>query len=440
MREIGRGSSLFLLAGKPGVGKSRLLQRIREWRLTETTTHWIDFKTDTTTQNDLAADLKQCLDDAQQGDVIFIDHFESGSKRLHHQLFESWSVDGLDKKLNVIVAANTDSFDDFRQLASQKQIAAKSFELEPCSKEESEAFLQSLLFPKEAEGKLVLSRALLSRLIACEGVFTQLEKFAEQEAEQIGLAEPDVIPASKSSSGIGPILIAVLCVVIVAIVVTSQSKEISSWFKQDSASIEAIENAEPASTVPETEVIVASTTGEILLEPQAEEFEPDLEEQVGSEPAQADAVVDVVIEQESIETTAEEVITSLKAAKITDESPEPLPKLTDNDDWVTTMLLSSQSWIDGLTDQQATIQIMSIRDSAVSLKNFDNYLKNLRANQVDINQLHIFKTQNQDQNLFSIVYGEYSSLEDAGIQVVNLPKSLGANQPFVRSISNLRKK
>ena len=116
VREIKRGSSLFLLYGETGVGKTSLLRRLTEHRLTEQKIHWIDFEltaetgTSETTPDDQTSLVERTAEAADEGDVIIIDHFESASNRAQHQIFRSWSTDGKDKSLNLIVSATASSF------------------------------------------------------------------------------------------------------------------------------------------------------------------------------------------------------------------------------------------------------------------------------------------------------------------------------------------
>lgn len=109
-REIDKGSSLFLLYGIKSVGKSHLLRELTNRGIPGRKFCWIDFKTenvDSSIQNELSdADAVEVADER---DIIIVDHFELASNKAKHQLFHSWTTEGINKKINLIVIATTDS-------------------------------------------------------------------------------------------------------------------------------------------------------------------------------------------------------------------------------------------------------------------------------------------------------------------------------------------
>lgn len=133
-REIETGSALFLLYGEEAVGKTRLLRELQANRLADARVHWIDMRVAENEDGDKAdrsREIEEIFETAQSGDILIADHFESALKKTRHQLFLSWSTDGIDKKLNLIIASNIDGFDELRQLSQQYQARVQSFQQMP---------------------------------------------------------------------------------------------------------------------------------------------------------------------------------------------------------------------------------------------------------------------------------------------------------------------
>jgi len=113
-REINKGSSLFLLYGIKSVGKSRLLRELTNRGIPGRKFCWIDFKTenvessiqtDVSDADGLSSDIQELMRVSDEHDIIIVDHFELASNQVKHQLFHSWTTEGIEKKINLIVIA-----------------------------------------------------------------------------------------------------------------------------------------------------------------------------------------------------------------------------------------------------------------------------------------------------------------------------------------------
>ena len=433
VREIGRGSSLFLLYGETGVGKTSLLKRIRDRRLADTNTHWLDFgKTVTADQAsshpiDLAEKLKILAQNAESGDVIFIDHFEDSTNKAQHQLFQSWSIDGRDRKLNFIVAADSSSFDLFRQLARQFRVEARSFQLMPLDRAESEAYLRTTLFPDEPFGKLIIPRSLKKQLRACKGIFSRLVTLKERNAAGI---EIDRNVGEKSS--LVPVLIITLLVSVLAL----------AGYLVYSTEMQEVRQPK--------ENISKSTIDTLPDESEKEISSESAEEQQTTQPSQADGqltdeesfveapeTIAKGLEAEASDIVEEPVQTPQQETLSQIESEKPGTEIDRKDDWFQTMLDDSLRWIEDGESQRGTIQIMSIGFDQDALTAFKNYLETLQAGNIDVSQLHIFKTIANDKTIYSIVYGEYPSWSEAGLKVKTLPEILRADKPIPRTTGSI---
>ena len=184
-REINKSSSLFLLYGVASVGKSRLLRELTNRGISGRKFHWIDFKSDMADpgmknelpdahENGFTNTFQALMEAADEHDVIIVDHFELASSESRHRLFHCWSIDGINKKINLVIAATSGSFDNLREFAQHFKIQIKSFEQIPCSMAEVEAFLAYYLFPKNPLSTLSIPSDVEKQLRSCNGILRQV--------------------------------------------------------------------------------------------------------------------------------------------------------------------------------------------------------------------------------------------------------------------------
>ncbi|MDH5356543.1 MAG: AAA family ATPase, partial [Gammaproteobacteria bacterium] len=338
VREISHTSSMFLLYGNDGVGKSRLLLQLISSRLSELNSHWIDFKqTDESVNGDMAAWVNRSAEAAEPGDIIVFDHFEMASNKAQHQIFQSWSTEGKDKKLNFIIAASNDGFNTFRQLAQQFHTEARSFQLMPCSQEEAEAFLHVAVFPEEPLGKLDIPRPIRMQIRAANGIFTRLNEIVLRDADSFSIkpeAEPFSIRRTRYTMGLLALLLLLLGTVY--------------WQNISEQSVQA-----PTVTfdgVDEVEDLVVDVE------------EPTATTTVKPEPEKTEVPVEITIEK--VETN--EVLPK----RAVDNSPvDPLEALLE----------ASLEWIEQSDKTRGTIQVMTIGFDKFVPATFLEYLAQLES-------------------------------------------------------------
>ncbi len=189
-RELAAGSALYLLYGEPRVGKTRLLEELRISRLSDKSVHWLDLANtpEDMASADLSGEIERLFEQAAPGDVVVADHFELALKKTRHQLFLSWSTDGVDKGLNLIVASNLDGFNELRQLSQQYQVRVQSYQLMPLDGDETDAFLAHYLFPDHPLGKLTMPAPLRRQIAEARGVIGSLVEIADHDGSHIETA------------------------------------------------------------------------------------------------------------------------------------------------------------------------------------------------------------------------------------------------------------
>ncbi len=271
-RELKAGAPLFLLYGESGVGKTRLLQELGQSRLADRRIHWLDLSEggdSEDTLQDNSRGVEAIFTSAQPGDIIITDHFEMALQKTRHQLFLSWSTDGIDKQLNLIIASNIEGFNELRQLSQQYQVRVQSFQQIPFSADEVDAFIGFYLFPEDPIGKLSIPPTLRRQLAATRGAVGKIIEIIERDGAQIGSS---TTTDSASIRQGGRIIAAVLILFLLAVGV--------GWYYlgNQSALVELVRGFTRTETEPmtivgpvvETEIVAETKVGpeiEVAAEP-----------------------------------------------------------------------------------------------------------------------------------------------------------------------------
>lgn len=399
VREINRASSMFLLYGNDGVGKSRLLQQLTSQRLSEFNVHWIDFgQPNESGDGDMAVQVERAAEAASHGDIIVLDHFEKASNKAQHQIFQSWSTEGKDKNLNVIVATGNDGFKPFRQLAQQFQTEARSFQLMPCSLDEAEAYLQYSIFPDQPLGELNIARLIKNRIRGANGVFSRLNEIILRDADSISIkSEKPVSALMRTRFSIGILALILLLIAMVY------------WQGISEQTIE----------MPGSEVVAV------------DKVDTEIEDEVEKAPAvkQEPALPEPIVE----EAVTDEVVVESKIS----ENNVLAKTDPDNNNWLQTLQKTSLEWIKRSDQQRGTIQVMSIGLDNFNPTSFQEYVAQLESKEVDISQIRMFQTLAGEKIVYSIFYGEYESRREAGRQIKNIPDALRANSPIPRTLGRI---
>ncbi len=410
MRELGRGSSLFLLYGDSGVGKSRLLQQITKRRLQDQSAKFIDFKN--SAADNSTETIKAIADSTKCAGVIIFDHFEAASNKAQHQIFDIWSIDGLDKKLNLIVCVGTTGFDGFCQLAQQYRVDVKSFKLMPCDNAESKAYLQFRLYPEQPFGKLIMAPAVKRLLRRSKGLYSNLIEIAERESESIHIRKAVPAPVRK-----GPIaLVLILTLLLVGA---------AAAFYYLQSLPDLTELSEPVEVVPEPVKAVSEP-----VEATSETIE--------AESTKQEKIVQAVIPEPDPESGQQTEI--IPISNLAEES-SPEPKIVEirepEPDSLQSRLQATLDWINNGEINRGTIQIMSIRLDRFDNKAFQAYLGDLSEQGIDVSQIGIFGTRAANQEVYGLIYGAYDSRREASNQIGLLPKALTSNKPITRSAGSI---
>ena len=495
-RELKADASLFLFYGKSGVGKTRLLQELKRTRLSDSKIHRIDLKAGGTGDGSLvdsSAMVEDTFARAQPGDIIIADHFEMALQKTRHQLLLSWSIDGVDKQINLIVSSNDKLFEEFRQLAKQYQVGVQSFQLMALNPEEASAFLGFYLFPDRSIDKLSIPPILQQQLSLTQGAVGKIIEIAERAGDQITTAPLDnVEPIRKDSNK----MVGILILIGVALVIGCGWYYLSSRSHTDGIPIAATEALAPLKVSVPVEAVVQdeSVSIQATAQPGMDEAGPD-----GPVPGEIVDEADVSPEEASVESAAVEAQVVVEAAVI-DEAPvviEESPE--DSAEWVSEAatasdedvvlvdesdpqlaeesadveadevpmkptsggivatapeavalpppaanrfdgeLQASLDWIHRSGKKVGTVQIMMLSHDSFDDRVYYEYINHLASRGVDTSELKTFMTLTGGRKVYSVVYGEYENRQAASDAIAELPTVLRDTSPIPRSAGGLLK-
>lgn len=439
VHELAAGAGLFLLYGDPGVGKTRTLRELARTRLGERKVRWIDLKAGGSGDGalvDSSAMIENMFAEARAGDVIIADHFEMALKKTRHQLFLSWSTDGLDKHLSLIIAGSTGYYNELRQLARQYEVRAQSYQQVPLNPDETEDFLGFYLFPERPVGGLSVPPLLRNQIVMAQGNIGGIIDVAERAGDQISAAPMD---DTESVRRVSPVLAGI----VLALALASGA----GWYYFTGATPQD----------PQAVAVEASTAEPETVSPLQGEVEGDVAPAASASATPQivadNAVAAALLEAETTASMQQERPAEPPAVKALPQSTEPDVLSTEpgpfadgNATAVAALpprgrlqqdLAASLQWLDRNERKVGTLQIMTLNEKNFDEAAFYEYVDALAASGIDISALRILPTLTAGEEVFSVVFGQYDSWNAAGGAKDNLPGILRRNSPIPRSVGGL---
>jgi len=445
-REIDKGSSLFLLYGIRSVGKSRLLRELTNRGIPGRKFCWIDFKTENVESSiqtelsdadGLASDIQELMEAADEREIIIVDHFDLASNKVKHQLFRSWTTEGINKKINLIIIATTGSFDDLREFALNFKVQVKSFELMPCSMAEVEAFLAFYLFPKNPLSTLSIPADVEKQLRSCNGILSEVVEVANQQGKQVSI-KPDADPELKNRA---PLAIGTLLVILIALGISylywtqevidddilPPITEKTITIISDNEDVVAINYPDAGQSTPAAEAKESATGPQI--------DEPKQESKSVSEPTIQATVSNASNEKLSLD---------LEPTPI-----EPAPSKADQSEELVVKnekqqlsrfqrdLDNALHWIEGQDKKMGTIQVMMIGSRNFDDETYYNYLGTLESKNIDVSKIRIYQISSNGSVDYGLIYGVYESRREAYQDIQRLPEALKSGGPIPRTIGGI---
>ncbi len=407
------------------------------------------------------------MEAAAEGEIIFVDHFEDASNKARHQLFQSWTTDGVDKKINLVIATSIDGFKEVRQLAQQNQVEVKSFELSPYSAAEIEAFLGFYLFPQDPLLPLSMPAEVKQQIENCNGIVGKVVQIAALHKDQI------TQETESESTGKLPLLIGSLISVLVVVgalywylqparqteEMTAQETDGMQPLAVESEATDTVET--DSSGLPESDgepeqmalsVEMPGTTPAIevaIIEAvEIQETESPVELEQDSPPqteAEAEAVEAAPLPEPTVEAEPA-VVAGLPVEPAATEKPVAETTLlerllADNTTRYSSRfqreLADSLDWIEQNDKGRMTIQVMLLGFAEFTEDTYYDYVDRLKQREIDVSRVKIYPTVINDSVVYGVIFGEYDNRSEAVRQIQKLPEALEADQPIPRTFGGI---
>jgi len=447
-REINKSSSLFLLYGVASVGKSRLLRELTNRGISGRKFHWVDFKSDRVDpgmKNELAdvhesgfaSNFQALMESADEHDVIIVDHFELATIDSRHSLFHSWPIDGINKKINLIIAATSGSFDDLREFAQHFKIQIKSFELMPCSMAEVEAYLAFYLFPNNPLSSLSIPSNVEKQLRSCNGILSRVVEVAIQQGKLVSI-KPDSDPELKNRA---PLAIGTLLVILIA---TGTSYRY--WAP-------GVLEDDILPPITEKTITIISDNEDVVAINDPESSQPNPMEEAGESATSTQMVVKKQEDQSDSEPLEQAIANNVSKEKLPLEVEptrlEPPPAKADAAEELVVYnekqqlsrfqgdLDNTLYWIESQDKKKATIQVMTISSRKFDANAYYSYLETLASKNNDLSKFRVYQTSIGDSVVYGVIYGVYESLREANQDILQLPETLKKKAPIPRTIGGI---
>jgi len=474
IRELNTEPGLFLLVGDTGAGKTRMLEELAQSRLGDSRIYWIDLQAGGDTDGvlvDSSALIEESFSKAQEGDIVIADHFESALRKTRHQLFLSWTTEGVEKKLSFIISGNREYFTEICQLVQQYQVPVKSFQLMPMTTEEVTGFLGLYLYPDHSEVNLVIPPLLREQLASSNGNIGEIIDIAERAGDQITIAARKEIfveeklsqPKRKRKPLIAVTLLAMVLVLVgVWLYFSSQSDFLGV---QSSSQSSTTSTQVASSEIDRRPEIVEKKTAEPADSVIAAETEPS---DVGIVIV-ADEVVQIEVMQKRVESPVDDSVASTEFAEETtpvtnaqsvaevDEPAGELESRAVDDQFVPVIdaaietaaavptgpgrlehdLQSSLAWALRSSRKKGSLQIMMLSRELFDEQVYYEYLDGFAKRGVDTGMIRIFPTTTGGREVYSVVYGEFDSWQAASDSRNDVPRVLREYAPIPRSVGGL---
>jgi len=438
VHELAAGAGLFLLYGDPGVGKTRTLRELARTRLGERKVRWIDLQAGGSGDGalvDSSAMIENVFAEARAGDVIIADHFEMALKKSRHQLFLSWSTDGLDKHLSLIIAGSSAYYNELRQLARQYEVRAQRYQQVPLNPDEVEDFLGFYLFPERPVGELSVPPLLRNQIDMAQGNIGGIIDVAERAGDQISAAPME---DTESVHRVSPVLAGI--VLALALAGGAGWYYFTSGIPQDPQAVAVETSATKPATVSPSQGEAEADVATAASESATPQIVPDNAAAATLLEAETAASVQQEPPAESASVEAEPQSTAPVVL-----SPEPAPLAADATSVAAQPpqgrlqrdLAVSLQWLDRNERKVGTLQIMTLNEKHFDEAAFYEYVDELAASGIDTSALRILPTLTGGQAVFSVVFGQYDSWKAAGDAKDNLPDILRRNSPIPRSVGGL---
>ena len=424
LRRLSEGSSVSLISGVRGVGKSRFLEQFYKTYDARLNIKLVRFENPESVTIQGAGDfsldhsfLTELLGSLQNQSCLIIDQFEQASAETQRKILAFWNLHGVDKALKLVLSVEQGNLQKMTELFQGYSFSIDRVELTPLSFEEQLEYIRSTCCPKlRQHAKLGTENK--KKLKATLGVFTNLEAFSSRYGHEIICIDTPFTAGLSSHrlliSTLGLLIITLLGVIGFSIIHTLDN-EFSGF------------NMSSAQGVNQQETKQFTVTKNDFLQGQSPIIMPEMaaHKDANERVDMSDQAVPANTPMPQPESPDEEVASNeAVVAETADSLFEQRLRATEN-------------WLDDSDDNTASIQIMSLTYKHDSAQSITRYLEKLATSKVDLNQIKIFNFF-RGETMLGVLYGSFENTAQARQSIEKLPEVLKANQPIPRTVRGIK--
>ena len=114
----------------------------------------------------------------------------------------------------------------------------------------------------------------------------------------------------------------------------------------------------------------------------------------------------------------------------------PVSEIAVSSSLLESRIAGTEKWFNSVADNHHSIQLFVTR--VVDGEGVEKFLRE-RSEMLDFEQIYVYETLINNVEMYSVLYGDFKSRQDAVIMLRDLPSELQESQPFLRRVSALRK-
>jgi septal ring-binding cell division protein DamX len=422
VRRISVGSSVSLISGVKGVGKSRFLSQFYTLYQNRFELVLVRFNA----ENNLSVSgselvfteqsfVTAILQKLKQGSALIIDQLDLASPQTQRKIFQYCTENANVKGINLIFSAQTSSLQQLLDLSRSCHVSIERAELSALDQSEQLEYIRACCCTEPGYYP-VIPAAMKTRLAVTGGIFVNLDVFIQQHRDQIHCTEAGLQSGLKSPQ-VYLLLAAMLIVAITGGYLVSENIPRSS----ESAGLNATatESSIRADSVPNNGAAVESPVRVVASKP------VNLPEEILN--ADSDSSRDDF--SGGVEAVA-------RAPGVTHVSV-PVIQVEPAKTLLQRRMQATLDWLASSDDSTASIQIMSLVFKNNSEQLLNRYLQKLEAANIDLNEIKIYQFSKKGKSMYAVLYGSYPSYAVAADSIESIPVALKANGPISRTIKGI---
>ena len=424
LRRLSEESSVSLISGVRGVGKSRFLEQFYKTYDARLSIMLVRFDNPESVTIQGAGDftlepssLTELLGSLQNKSCLIIDQFDQASAETQNKILAFWNLHGVDKALKLVLSVEQSNLQKMTELFQSYFFSIDRVELAPLSFEEQLEYIRSTCCPKlRQHAKLGAENK--KKLKASHGVFANLEAFRSRYGHEITCIDTP-FTAGLSSHRFLISILGLLVITLLGVIGFSISHTLDNEFSGF--------NSSSAQGVIQQKTKQFPVTNKDSLQSQSPIIMPEMD-------ARKDAI--------ELDDMSEQVVADNNPMLQT-ESPdeEAAPNAAVEVETANSLfeqrLRATENWLDNSDDKTASIQIMSLTYKYDPAQSINRYLEKLASRKVDLNQIKIFNFF-REQAMVGVLYGSFENTAQARQSIEKLPEVLKANQPIPRTVRGIK--